>query len=226
MTTTEAQTAGPDSSVAKVDMKLEVHIISVSDVDRSKQFYERLGWRLDDDAAPLEGLRIVQFTPPDSGTSVTFGQGLTAAAPGSALAGLIVSDIEAAHGELVGRGIDASDIWHGPPFPPEARQPGVDPQRTSYGSFFSFNDPDGNVWLVQEVTARLPGRVDAVGMAFASTADLERALRRAEAAHGEHEKRTRHRLKAELAARVREDDWPAWYASYMVAEQAGTDLPT
>jgi predicted enzyme related to lactoylglutathione lyase len=226
MTATEAQTAGPDSSVAKVDMKLEVHIIAVSDVDRFKQFYERLGWRLDDDAAPLEGLRIVQFTPPGSGTSVTFGQGLTAAAPGSAPAGLIVSDIEATHGELVGRGIDASDIWHGPPFPPEARQPGVDPQRTSYGSFFSFNDPDGNVWLVQEVTTRLPGRVDAVGMAFASTADLERALRRAEAAHGEHEKRTRHRLKAELAARVREDDWPAWYASYMVAEQAGTDLPT
>ena len=226
MTTTEAQTASPDSSVGKVDMKLEVHIIPVSDVDRSKQFYERLGWRLDDDVAPLDGLRIVQFTPPGSGTSVTFGKGLTAAAPGSAQAGLIVSDIEAAHDELVGRGIDASDVWHGPPFPPEARQPGVDPERTSYGSFFSFNDPDGNVWLVQEVTTRLPGRVDAAGLAFASTADLERALRRAEAAHGEHEKRTGRRLKAELAERVRDEDWPAWYASYMVAEQAGTDLPT
>jgi catechol 2,3-dioxygenase-like lactoylglutathione lyase family enzyme len=226
MTTPEAQTASPDSSVGKVDMKLEVHTIAVSDVDRSKQFYERLGWRLDDDVSPLDGLRVVQFTPPGSGTSVNFGQGLTAAAPGSALAGLIVSDIEAAHGEVVGRGIEASDVWHGPPFPPEARQPGIDPERTSYGSFFSFNDPDGNVWLVQEVTTRLPGRVDPAGLAFASTADLERALRRAEAAHGEHEKRTRHRLKAELAARVREDDWPAWYASYMVAEQAGTDLPT
>ena len=226
MTTTEAQTASPDSSVGKVDMKLEVHTIAVSDVDGSKQFYERLGWRLDDDVAPLDGLRVVQFTPPGSGTSVNFGTGLTAAAPGSALAGLIVSDIEAAHGEVVGRGIDASDVWHGPPFPPEARQPGVDPERTSYGSFFSFADPDGNVWLVQEVTTRLPGRVDAAGLAFASTADLERALRRAEAAHGEHEKRTRHRLKAELAERVREDDWPAWYASYMVAEQAGTDLST
>jgi catechol 2,3-dioxygenase-like lactoylglutathione lyase family enzyme len=226
MSTTEAQTASPDARVGKVDTKLEVHVIPVSDVDRSKQFYERLGWRLDDDVAPLDVLRIVQFTPPGSGTSVIFGQGLTAAAPGSALAGLIVSDIEAAHGELVGRGIDASDVWHGPPFPPEARQPGVDPERTSYGSFFSFNDPDGNVWLVQEVTTRLPGRVDAIGLAFASTADLERALRRAEAAHGEHEKRTRHRLRAELAERVREDDWPAWYASYMVAEQAGTDLPT
>jgi catechol 2,3-dioxygenase-like lactoylglutathione lyase family enzyme len=159
MSTTEAQTAGPDASVGKVEMKLEVHVIPVSDVDRSKQFYERLGWRLDDDAAPLDGLRIVQFTPPGSGTSVDFGQGLTAAAPGSALAGMTVVDIEAAHAELVARGIDASDIWHGPPFPPEARQPGVDPERTSYGSFFSFDDPDGNVWLVQEVTTRLPGRV-------------------------------------------------------------------
>jgi muconolactone delta-isomerase len=133
MSTTEAQTASPDPRVGKVDMKLEVHIVPVSDVDRSKQFYERLGWRLDDDAAPLDGLRIVQFTPPGSGTSVTFGKGLTAAAPGSSLAGLVVSDIEAAHGELVGRGIDASDVWHGPPFPPEARQPGVDPVRTSAG---------------------------------------------------------------------------------------------
>ena len=226
MSTTEEQTASPDPSVGKVDMKLENHVIAVSDVDRSKQFYERLGWRLDDDAAPLEGLRIVQFTPPGSGTSVTFGKGLTAAAPGSALAGLIVSDIEAAHDELIGRGTDASDVWHGPPFPPEARQPGVDPERTSYGSFFSFNDPDGNVWLVQEVTTRLPGRVDAAGRAFASTADLEGALRRAEAAHGEHEQRTGHRLEAEPAERVRDEDWAAWYASYMVAEQAGTDLPT
>ena len=226
MTTTEAQTASPDPSVGRLDMKLEVDVIPVSDVDRSKQFYERLGWRLDDDAAPLDGLRSVQFTPPGSGTSVTFGTGLTAAAPGSALAGLIVADIEAAHDELVGRGIDASDVWHGPPFPPEARQPGVDPERTSYGSFFSFHDPDGNVWLVQEVMTRLPGRVDATGIAFASTADLERALRRAEAAHGEHEERTRHRLKAELAERVRDEDWPAWYASYIAAEQAGTALPT
>ena len=158
MTTTEAQTATPDPTVGNVDMKLEVHIIPVSDVDRSKRFYERLGWRLDDDAAPLDSLRIVQFTPPGSGTSVIFGKGLTAAAPGSALAGLVVSDIEAAHRELVGRGIDASEVWHGPPFPPEARLSGPDPKRTSYGSFFSFNDPDGNKWLVQEVTTRLPGR--------------------------------------------------------------------
>jgi catechol 2,3-dioxygenase-like lactoylglutathione lyase family enzyme len=151
--------ASSDASVGKVDMHLEIHVVPVSDVDRAKEFYERLGWRLDDDAAPLEGLRIVQFTPPGSGASVTFGNGLTAAAPGSALAGLTVSDIEAGHEELAGRGIDVSDVWHGPPFPPEARQPGPDPERTSYGSFCSFNDPDGNTYLVQEVTTRLPGRV-------------------------------------------------------------------
>src|SRR6201988_719634 len=143
----------------KVDMKLEGDIIPLSDVDRSKRFYERLGGRFDDDFSPLHGLRIVQFTPPGSGCSITFGKGITAAAPGSAEGGLVVSDIEAAHNELVGRGIDATDGWHGPPFPPEARQPGPDPERTSYGSFFSFNAPDGNTWLVQEVTTRLPGRI-------------------------------------------------------------------
>jgi catechol 2,3-dioxygenase-like lactoylglutathione lyase family enzyme len=154
-----AEADADDATVGKVDMKLEVQTIPVSDVDRSKQFYERVGWRLDDDVAPLEGLRIVQFTPPGSGCSVNFGEGLTTAAPGSAEAGLVVSDIEAAHDELVDRGIEASDVWHGPPFPPEARQPGPDPERTSYGSFCSFNDPDGNTWIVQEVTTRLPGRV-------------------------------------------------------------------
>jgi catechol 2,3-dioxygenase-like lactoylglutathione lyase family enzyme len=140
-------------------MKLEVDIIPVSDVERSKQFYQRLGWRLDNDVAPANDVRIIQFTPPGSACSVTFGNGIIAAAPGSAEGGLIVSDIEAAHGELVGRGIDVSDVWHGPPFPPEARLSGPDPKRTSYGSFFSFNDPDGNAWLVQEVTTRLPGRI-------------------------------------------------------------------
>jgi catechol 2,3-dioxygenase-like lactoylglutathione lyase family enzyme len=155
--TSELQEALKEADM--VDMHLEVDIIPVSDVDRSKQFYQRLGWRLDADDAPLDGLRIVQFTPPGSAASVTFGQGLTAAAPGSAEGGLTVSDIVAAHKELVGRGIDASEIWHGPPFPPEARQPGPDPERTSYGSFCSFPDPDGNTWLVQEVTTRLPGRV-------------------------------------------------------------------
>ena len=150
-------TEGHGASVGKVDMHLEVDIIPVSDVDRAKQFYEGLGWRLDADDSPLEGLRIVQFTPPGSGCSVTFGTGLTAAAPGSAEGGLIVSDIEAAYDELAGRGIDVIDVWHGPPFPIEARQPGRDPERTSYGSFCSFNDPDGNTWLVQEVTTRRPG---------------------------------------------------------------------
>jgi len=150
--TSELQEALKEADM--IDMHLEVDIIPVSDVDRSKQFYKRVGWRLDDDAAPLPGLRIVQFTPPGSGTSVTFGQGLTAAAPGSAEGGLTVSDVVAAHDELIGRGIEASDIWHGPPFPVEARQPGPDPEHTSYGSFCSFNDPDGNTWLVQEVNAR------------------------------------------------------------------------
>ena len=219
MSTTEAHSSSPDARVGKVDMKLEIDTIPVSDVDRAKQFYEGLGWRLDDDVAPLEGLRIVQFTPPGSGTSINFGTGLTAAAPGSFLAGLIVSDIEAAHGELVGRDIDVSDVWHGPPFPVEARQPGVDPERTSYGSFFSFNDPDGNTWIVQEVTTRLPGRVDPRRCGIRVERGSGGALRRAEAAHGEHEKRAGD-------ARSRDEDWPAWYASYVVAEQAGTELPS
>ena len=224
MSTTEVHNSSRDPGAGKVDMDLEVQIIPVSDVDRAKQFYQSLGWRLDADDAPLPGLRIVQFTPPGSGASVTFGQGLTTAAPGSAEAGLIVSDIVAAHDELTGRGIDTSDIWHGPPFPVEARQPGPDPEHTSYGSFCSFTDPDGNTWLVQEITTRLPGRVDATGTAFASTADLAGALQRAEAAHAEHEKRAG---RSHLFHRSSPDeDWPAWYASYMVAEQGGTNLPT
>jgi len=158
-TTISIQQQKYDVSAVRVDMKLEVTLIPVSDVDRAKQFYQHLGWRLDADDAPAKNVRIVQFTPPGSGCSVTFGNGLTAAAPGSAAAALIVSDIEAAHDELIRRGIDASEMWHGAPFPPEARLPGPDPKRTSYGSFFSFNDPDGNTWLVQEVTTRLPGRI-------------------------------------------------------------------
>jgi len=193
-------------------MKLEVDVIPVSDVDRSKRFYERLGWRLDDDVDPMDGLRIVQFTPPGSAASITFGLGLTTAAPGSAEAALVVSDIEAAHGELVSRGIEVSDIWHGPPFPVEARQPGPDPERTSYGSFFSVSDPDGNTWLVQEVTTRHPGRMNAAETGYASTADLAGALRRAEAAHRERS--------------GEDEDWATWYAAHMVAEQSGTELPT
>src|SRR5580700_2863043 len=148
-----------DPSATRVAMNLEVDVIPVSDVERSKQFYQLLGWRLDDDVAPTKDVRIVQFTPPGSGCSVTFGKGVTAAAPGSAVAGLVVSDIKAAHDEFARRGIAASEMWHGAPFPVEARLPGPDPKRTSYGSFFAFTDPDGNAWLVQEVTTRRPGRI-------------------------------------------------------------------
>jgi len=223
MSATEVHNASPDAAVGKSDMHLEVDVIPVSDVDRAKEFYQHLGWRLDDDVAPMDGLRIVQFTPPGSAASITFGTGLTPATPGSAAAALIVSDIEAAHMELTGRHIELSEIWHGPPFPVEARQPGIDPERTSYGSFFAFTDPDGNAWLVQEVTKRHPGRIDATGTSFASTADLASALRRAEAAHREHEKSGG---RSHLLHRSgRDEDWPTWYAAYLVAEQAGTDLP-
>jgi catechol 2,3-dioxygenase-like lactoylglutathione lyase family enzyme len=224
MSATEKSTTSRDASVGQIDLKLEIQVIPVSNVDRAKEFYDRLGWRLDDDVAPMDGLRIVQFTPPGSPTSITFGRGLTTAAPGSAEGGLTVSDIQAAHAELAGRGIDVSDIWHGPPFPVEARQPGPDPDRNSYGSFVYFTDPDGNTWLVQEVTTRLPGRMNATETGYVSTADLEGALRRAETAHREHEKRTG---KAHLFHRSDQDkNWLAWYAAYMTAEQAGTDLPS
>src|ERR1700722_12875231 len=147
-----------DASVSKVAMNLEVHVIPVSDVERSKDFYRRLGWRLDEDVAPVKNVRIVQFTPPGSACSVNFGNGLTASAPGTAVGALVVSDIKAAHEEVTPRGIGARDMWHGAPFPQEARIPGPDPKRASYGSFFAFADPDGNAWLVQEVTTRRPGR--------------------------------------------------------------------
>ena len=223
MSATEAHHMSSERVAGSITTNLEVQIIPVSDVDRSKQFYQRLGWRLDADDAPMDGLRIVQFTPPGSGTSVTFGLGLTTATPGSAESGLIVSDIEAAYDEFVGRGIDVSDIWHGPPFPVEARQPGPDPDRTSYGSFFSVTDPDGNTWLVQEVTTRLPGRMNAAETGYVSKADLESALVRAESAHREHEKRAG---RSHLFHRSDQaENWLDWYAAYMVAEQAGTELP-
>jgi catechol 2,3-dioxygenase-like lactoylglutathione lyase family enzyme len=222
MSATEVSNASLDAAVGQVDMHLEVMIIPVADVDRAKEFYQHLGWRLDDDVAPLDGLRIVQFTAPGSGASITFGTGLTTASPGSAEGGLTVSDIETAHDELARRGIDVNQIWHGPPFPVEARQPGPDPERTSYGSFCSFSDPDGNTWLVQEVTTRRPGRI-AADTAYASTADLTGALQRAEAAHVEHQQRTgRSHLLHRSAA---DEGWPAWYAAYMAAEQAGTEPP-
>ncbi len=224
MSTTKDGTTTPDANVGRVDMKLEIQVIPVSDVDRSKTFYERLGWRLDDDVAPMPGLRIVQFTPPGSGTSITFGHGLTTATPGSAEAGLTVTDIQTAYDELVNRGIEVTDIWHGPPFPVQARQPGPDPDRASYGSFLSFTDPDANTWLVQEVTTRHPGRMNPTETGYVSTADLQAALQRAETAHREHEKRTG---RSHLFHRSDQDKhWLTWYATYMVAEQAGTDLPT
>jgi catechol 2,3-dioxygenase-like lactoylglutathione lyase family enzyme len=148
-----------DAGTTRVTLNLEVQVIPVSSVERSKEFYKRLGWRLDDDVAPTNDVRIVQFTPPGSGCSVTFGKGITPAAPGSAVATLVVSDIKAAHEELIRRGIGASDMWHGAPFPMEARLHGPDAKRTSYGSFCASNDPDGNAWLVQEVTTRRPGRI-------------------------------------------------------------------
>jgi len=158
-TATSTKQQKSDASTTRVTMNVEVDVIPVSDVERSKQFYQLLGWRLDADDAPAKDVRIVQFTPPGSGCSITFGKGITASAPGSAVGALIVSDIKAAHDELIRRGIDASEMWHGAPFPLEARLPGPDPKRTSYGSFFAFNDPDGNAWLVQEVTTRHPGRI-------------------------------------------------------------------
>ena len=199
-----------------IDLKLEVVAIPVSDIDRAKQFYSRLGWRLDADFVVGDNFRGVQFTPPGSPASIHFGKGVTSAAPGSAQGlFLVVSDIEAARAELVGRGVDVGEIFHvaSPGHPPI---PGPDPERRSYFSYVSFRDPDGNTWLLQEVTARFPGRVDANQTTFSSVADLASALRRAAAAHGEHEKRTGGRY---------DENWPDWYAEYLVAEQVGKELP-
>jgi catechol 2,3-dioxygenase-like lactoylglutathione lyase family enzyme len=208
---------------ARIDMQLEALVIPVSDVDRAKQFYANLGWRLDADFPFDNGFRIVQFTPPGSGCSVQFGTNITSAAPGSAQGlYLIVSDIEAARGELVARGVNIGEVFHagtpGAQFQPDGtsgRLSGPAPDHASYSSFARFPDPDGNTWLLQEVTTRLPGRIDSGEISFASANDLASALRRAEAAHGEHEKRTGQR----------DESWPEWYAAYMLAEQAGQELP-
>jgi catechol 2,3-dioxygenase-like lactoylglutathione lyase family enzyme len=204
-----------DAGVARVDTKLEVALLPVSDVDRAKEFYTRLGWRLDDDIVMGSDFRVVQVTPPGSGCSISFGKGVTAAAPGSFRGGLIVANIEAAHKELVTRGINPSEVFHGSPFSPAGRISGPDPERQSYRSYVSFEDPDGNAWIVQEVTRRLPGRIDPATTTFASAIDLASAMRRAAAAHGEHEKRNGQP----------DANWPDWYAAYMAAEQAGTELP-
>jgi predicted enzyme related to lactoylglutathione lyase len=207
-----------------VDLKLEVVVLPVADVDRAKAFYLQLGWRLDADATAGDSFRIVQLTPPGSQCSIQFGTNMTSAAPGSVQdLYLIVADVEAVRDQLIARGAAVSEVFHEGTLGDRFQSPGAAgrasgpaPEHGSYGSFASFSDPDGNTWLLQEISTRLPGRVEAARAAFASAADLAAALRRAEAAHGEHEKRT-------AAA---DPDWPGWYAAYMVAEQAGTELPT
>jgi len=219
----KSEVLSKDANVASGDMKLEVIVVPVSDVDRAKQFYGNLGWRLDADFPFDNGFRVVQFTPPGSGCSVQFGAKITSAAPGSAKGlYLIVSDVEAARGELVARGVAVSEVFHagtpGAQFQPDGtsgRVSGPALDHKSYSSFATFSDPDGNSWLFQEVTTRLPGRVDSATTSFTSANDLASALRRASAAHGEHEKRTGQA----------DPNWPDWYAEYMVREQAGKDLP-
>jgi len=209
-----------------IDMKLEIVVLPVSDVDRAKAFYAGLGWREDADFGSGDDFRVIQFTPPGSGCSVIFGKNVTPAAPGSAQGlYLIVSDIEAARAELTAKGVKVSEVFHGAgdsytgPDEPylfgRIRVAGPDPAHSSYRSFASFSDPDGNGWLFQEITTRLPGRV-AGDTTFGSSADLAASLRRAAAAHGEHEARNGGR---------HDENWPDWYAEYIVREQAGKDLP-
>ena len=216
---------GIDTSVAPADMKFEIVVIPVSDVERAKQFYSKLGWRLDADFDNGKDFRIIQFTPPGSGCSIIFGKNLTAAAPGSTQGlYLIVSDIQATRQAVLDRGIQVSEVFHNegafagadePYLFGRVRVSGPDPQRGSYRSFASFHDPDGNGWLFQEITARAPGRIDPATTTFASANDLASAMRRASAAHGEHEKRIG----------AADPNWPDWYAAYMVAEQSGAELP-
>src|SRR5579862_490346 len=216
--------AAGGATVASFGTTLEVIVIPVSDVDRAKAFYGRLGWRLDADVAAGGDFRLIQFTPPGSRCSIQFGTNLTSAPPGSASGSyLIVSDVVAARDELLAEGVEVSEVFHegkpGARFRPagaDDRVSGPAPNHKSYGSFASFSDPDGNAWLLQEVTARLPGRVDASETSFASASDLAEALRRAEAAHGEHE--------ARIGAA--DPNWPDWYAEYMVRDQAGGELPS
>jgi catechol 2,3-dioxygenase-like lactoylglutathione lyase family enzyme len=216
---------GNDAAHARVDTKFEIVVIPVSDIDRAKEFYARLGWRLDADYDNGSDFRVIQFTPPGSGCSIIFGRNVTAAAPGSAQGlYLIVSDIAAAREEFLSHGVKVSEVFHnegvyaGPDEPylfGRNRISGPDAEHRSYRSFASFNDPDGNGWLFQEITTRLAGRV-AGDTTYASASDLAQALRRAGAAHGEHEKRT---------GGQRDENWPDWYAEYMVREQSGEELP-
>ena len=201
-----------ETKVAEVDMKLEVIVIPVSDVDRAEKFYRKLGWR--QDVTP-PGSGVFQFTPHGSECSVQFGKNLTSAAPGSVQRTyLIVSDIEAARRALVNARIDMSEIFH---LGPNGPVNGPDPEHRTYSSLATFSDPDGNSWLLQEITTRLPGRIDTGVTSFGCASDLASAMRRAEAAHGEHEKRL---------GGQRDANWSDWYAEYMAAEQSGTELPT
>ena len=214
MSSTDASTEMPE--VGTIDMKLEVVVIPVSDVDRAKRFYDSLGWRLDADFVKGDAFRGVQFTPPGSACSIHFGKGVTPAEPGSAQGlFLVVSDIEAARAGLIQRGVEVSQAFHHHA-PGESFQGGLHPERRSYASYATFKDPDGNTWLLQEITARLPGRVDSDGLTFGSAPELAQAMRRAALAHGEHEKRIG---KADTAG------WPEWYAEYMASEHAGKPLP-
>jgi catechol 2,3-dioxygenase-like lactoylglutathione lyase family enzyme len=222
MGTTAAPSAGATTGAraGTIPLKLEVVTIPVSDVDRAKAFYAGLGWRIDADFTN-DTDHVVQFTPPGSPCSIHFGSNVTSSEPGSAQSlWLIVSDIEAAREDLVRRGVEVSEVFHFAGWnrlDPKGRLSGPAPNHQTYGSFASFYDPDGNGWLLQEITTRLPGRIDPGATTFATAADLASALRRAEHAHGEHEKRVN---------QGRDENWPEWYASYMIAEQAGTELPT
>ncbi|WP_340313637.1 VOC family protein [Rhizorhabdus argentea] len=205
-----------------VDMKLEAIVLPVSDVDRAFDFYNKLGWRLDADIKTPSGDRILQLTPPGSPGSILLGTGLTPSPPGSTqFVHLVVSDIVAARAELDAKGVNPSQVFHDAGggfnrFDPAVRASGPDPERRSYASFVTFSDPDGNGWVLQEITTRFPGRADSDETHFASAGDLAGAIRRAETAHGEHEKRVG----------LPDVDWPGWYAAYMVAEQSGSPLPT
>ena len=198
-----------DSAVATVDLKLEVVAIPVTDVDRAKRFYENLGWRVDADFSNGADWRLVQMTPPGSPCSVMFGKGFTAAAPGSVQGTfLVVDDLEAARARLAGQGVAVSDVFH---FDgdllnarSQGRHPGRDPKNRSYFSFAAFDDPDGNGWLLQEVTTRFPGR------GFSSdVASLRELLREAEGRHGEYE------------SGAAKHHWSDWYAGYIVARERG-----
>jgi len=215
VTQTVSQPEVETARARSVDLKLEVVVLPVSDVDRAKRFYGSLGWRLDADIAVGDSFRVVQFTPPGSPASIHFGKGLTTAAPGSTQRTyLVVSDIDVARTDLIRRGVPVSEVFHNTAQGPRG---GPDPQRRTYASLATFSDPDGNTWLLQEISARLPGRVDVGTTTFGSAPELGAALRRAAAAHGEREKRT---------GRHDSENWPEWYAEYMVSEQTGKPLPT